>query len=217
MGRNLRPAWIYAALSLANVTYAVAQTLLIPSIPTIQKHVHASPVGATALLSAFFISGAVTAGLIGRLADMIGKRRMMTVQLVLSTSGALICALSSTLPLLIFGRGVMGLSAALFPLSASIIRDELRGSWVTHGIASLGVSVGLGSAFGLSLGGLVSSKLGYHWIFWIQVVFGLCSMIAVALLVPETATKSPGRLDILGTLLLGAALGGPLVAISLTE
>jgi MFS family permease len=211
-----RSARIFLTLSLANVTYAVAQTLLIPSIPDIQRHLHATPVGATAVVSIFFVSGAVTAGLIGRLGDMIGKQRIVTVQLCLFTAGALVCALAPNLLLLIAGRGVMGLAAALFPLSASIVRDELTGRWVVHGIAFLSATIGIGAAIGLACGGLVTDHLGYHWIFWIPLALGAVSTVAVALAVPESSIKSPGRLDVLGAALLGIGLAGPLVAISRT-
>jgi MFS family permease len=214
--RPSRSAQIFVALSFANVTYAISQTLLIPSIPDIQRHVHASPVGATALASVFFVSGAVTAGVIGRLGDMIGKQRIVTTQLALFTTGALVCALATSLPLLIVGRAVMGLAAALFPLSASIVRDELTGRWIAHGIAFLSATIGIGAAVGLATGGFVSDHLGYHWVFWIPLVMGVLSTAAVALLVPESSITSPGRVDVLGALLLGLGLAAPLIAISRT-
>jgi EmrB/QacA subfamily drug resistance transporter len=211
-----RSARIFIALSLANLTYAVSQTLLIPAIPDIQHHVHATSVGATSLMSVFFLTGAVTAGLAGRLGDMIGKQRILIAQLCLFTAGALVCSLATSLPFLILGRAVMGFAAALFPLSASIVRDELTGRWVTHGIGFLGATIGIGSAFGLACGGLITDHLGYHWIFWIPFAMGAASLIAVSLLVPESSVKSPGRIDVLGAALFGAGLGCPLVAISRT-
>jgi MFS family permease len=207
---------IFATLAFANVTYAVSQTLLLPSITAIQRHVHATPVGATALFSVFFVSGAVTAGLFGRLGDMMGKQRIVMVQLGLFTGGALICALATALPLLILGRAVMGVAAALFPLSASIVRDELTGRWVAHGIAFLSATIGLGAGIGLVCGGLVVDHLGYQWIFWIPLAMGLISTVAVAVLVPVSSIKSPGRVDYLGVILLGIGLALPLVAISRT-
>jgi MFS family permease len=214
--RPSRSSRIFAALAFANLTYAVAQTLLIPSIPGIERHVHASPVGATALASVFFLSGAATAGLIGRLGDVIGKQRIVSVQLALFTLGALICALGNNLQILIAGRAVMGLAAALFPLSASIVRDELPDRWVANGIAFLGATIGVGAAIGLAGGGLVADHLNYHWIFWIPLLMGAASTAGVVVFVPESSIKSPGRIDLVGGLLLGLGLAGPLVAISRT-
>jgi MFS family permease len=212
----VHPVRIFAALALANIAYGVSQTLLIPAIPDIQRNVHATPVGATALVSVFFVSGAVTAGLFGRLGDMMGKKRIVTAQLGLFAAGALVCALATNLPLLLTGRVVMGFAAALFPLSASIVRDELSGRWVANGIAFLGGTLGVGAAIGLACGGSVVDHLGYHWIFWIPVVMGVTSALAVFVLVPRSPVKSPGQLDVVGAILLALGLAGPLVAISRT-
>jgi MFS family permease len=207
---------IFFALFLANITYAVSQSMLIPSIPLIEKEVHTSAVGATSLMSVFFISGAVTAGLFGRLGDMIGKQRMVMVQLALFASGALICALANSLALLLVGRATMGLAAALFPLSASIVRDELHGPRVMHAVAMLGAAIGLGSGIGFTFGGLVAGQLGYHAVFWIPLAFSSCALIGVVTVVPKSSNTSPGRLDVLGACLLTLGLGCPLVAISRT-
>jgi MFS family permease len=212
----VRSARIFATLALANVAYAVSQTLLIPAIPEIERRVHTNPVGATALASAFFVSGAATAGLLGRLGDMFGKQRVVMLQLALFTGGALVCALANTLTFLIVGRVVMGLAATLFPLSASIIRDELRGRWMTEGISLLGAVIGIGAAVGLACGGLVVDNLGYRAIFWVPVVLGALASGGVAFFVPASSIRSPGRVDLLGAVLLAAGLAGPLVAISRT-
>jgi EmrB/QacA subfamily drug resistance transporter len=205
---------VFGPLAFANLTYAVAQTLLIPALPSIQRHVHASPAGTTALASVFFLTGAVTASLVGRLGDLFGKQRVVVAQLTLFTTGALVCAVGNSLWVLIVGRAAMGMAAALFPLSASIVRDELSGATVSNAVAFLGGMIGFGAAIGQACGGVVTEHLSYHWVFWIPFGMGVCAVFAVVFFVPASSVKARGRVDYVGAVLLGVGLGFPLLAIT---
>jgi MFS family permease len=210
------PNAILSALLLATATYGIAQTLLLPSLPAIQRHLHTSAVGVTLLISVFFVTGASTAGVFGRLGDMFGKRRVLLAQMTLFSLGALVCGLGSSLPLLIAGRGIMGASVGLFPLSYSLLRDEMPARRVPTTIAFVGGVAAISAAVGQATGGVVTDRLGYHWIFWIGLIGGVASIAAIALLVPESRETSPGRVDVGGAVLLAIGLGVPLTAISLT-
>jgi MFS family permease len=207
---------VLGALVLAAVTYSVTQTLLVPAIPGIQRDLGTTAVGATALVSVFFISGAVTTGIVGRLGDMFGKRRLLLIELALFSLGALLCALASSLHLLLAGRIVMGTGLAIFPLSFSIVRDTFPKPRVPGAVVVLAATGGTGAALGQALGGPVADGLGYHWVFWIGLITGLLSLVAVWVFVPESADRTPGRVDVLGAALLAVTLGAPLVAISQT-
>src|SRR5258708_26532222 len=94
------PRRIVSALVCATATYGISQTLLIPSLPSIQRDLHASPASATSLFSVFFVSGAASAGIFGRLGVMFGKRIVIQSQMVLFSLAALVCGLSQSLDLL---------------------------------------------------------------------------------------------------------------------
>ena len=97
MRRINRPSLTFAALGIAAAAYAVSQTMLIPSLPDLEKSLHTSPSGVSALMTTFWIAGAVTAGVFGRLGDMYGKRRLIVVTVLLFSLGSVLCALASTL------------------------------------------------------------------------------------------------------------------------
>jgi MFS family permease len=196
------------------VAYAVSQTMLIPALPEIAETLDATPGEVTVLMTSFWVAGAVTAGLFGRLGDMFGKRRMILVQLVLFCLGGLTCALATTLPGMIAGRVLMGCSVGLFPLAYSLIRDELPPKRVVQSIALIGGVVASGAAFGQAVGGVVSDSFGFRWVFWISLAFGLASIAAIAVFVPESSVQSGGRVDIVGALLLAAGLTAPLIALA---
>lgn len=167
-------------------------------------------------MSAFFVAGASTAGLVGRLGDMWGKRRILIAVLSLFSIGAAGCAASSALPLLILGRVVMGCAAGLFPLAFSIIRDELPPDRVSGGLALTSSSIGLGGAVGLILGGAIADSIGFRWIFVMAAVMGVTALLAVIAFVPESPVRVPGRVDVVGAVLMALGLAAPLIAIGLT-
>jgi MFS family permease len=205
---------IVAPLALATLTYAVSQTLLLPSLPRIQASLHTTPVGVTSLFSAFFVAGAVSGGIFGRLGDMFGKRLMLVVQMALFAVGSLVCALGSNLPQLIAGRVLMGVAVGVFPISYALIKDELPAASVRTLVPMLGGIGASGAAIGQVSGGLVADRLGYHWVFWIALIGAALSIAAIARFVPESSVRTAGRVDVVGAVLLACGLGGALYAIS---
>jgi MFS family permease len=205
---------LLGALILAAVSYAMSQTLLIPSLPEIQRQLGTSVVGVSTLVSAFAVAGAVASGIVGRLADLVGKRRMLILQLAVFCAGALACALVRSLPLLIAGRVLMGTTLSIFPLSYSIVRDEIPAESATGVLAVVSATVGIGSAIGQGVGGLLTGHFGYEAIFLLSAGMGLASMSAAIRWVPPSRVRTAERLDIPGACLLGLGLGALLVAVS---
>lgn len=201
-------------LLVAGLAYAVSQTAVIPAIPGIQARLHASESSAAWTLSGFFIAGAVTTGLFGRLGDMHGKKRMLSVVLVLFTVGSVVAALSNTIGLLIAGRVIMGAGGAIFPLAFGIARDELPPKRLPTAMGLLSAVIGAGTGVGLLAGGLISDHASYRWIFWLVTALAVCAVIGVVQLVPESPIKAPSRLDLIGAVLLSVGIAAPMIAIS---
>jgi MFS family permease len=212
--RKKSPVRVLIALSLASSTYSVSQTMLVPSLPTIQRELGVSLGAVTTLVSVFFVTGAVTSGVTGRLADMYGKRRLLLIQMAVFAGGALLGAVANNLALMIAGRALMGTAIGLFPIAFAIIRDELPAERVPGGIALVSAIVAFGAALGLGVGGIITDHLGYSWIFWAPFIAALVAMAFVWLFVPESSTTYPGRIDLVGAGLLAVAIGAPLAAIT---
>ena len=166
-------------------------------------------------MTAFWIAGAVTAGLFGRLGDMFGKRKMIVATLLVFSLGGVLCALASTLGVMIAGRFLMGCGVGLFPLAYSLIRDEFEPRRAVRSIAFLGGIAAIGGAVGQSTGGFVSEHFGVSSIFWLSVVDGPRRRS------PRSSPPSPSHRSALAAastwwerLLLTAALAAPLMAIA---
>jgi EmrB/QacA subfamily drug resistance transporter len=215
-GFRAKPLPIFLSLAVAVATYAISQTMLVPALPEIEEQFQTTPSGVTTLMTSFWVSGAVTAILFGRLGDMFGKRRLLVMSLLLFSMGAAACALAPSLALMIAGRVLMGCAVAVFPLAYALIRDELPAKRVVPAIAVLGGLAATGAVVGQSTGGLVSDHFGYEWIFWITLVMGLVSVATVLIFVPESPVRTGGSVDLVGAALLAFGLAAPLIAIAET-
>jgi EmrB/QacA subfamily drug resistance transporter len=166
------------------------------------------------MVTAYLLIASIATPIFGRLGDMFGKQRLLTVALALFAVGSVVCALADSLGLMIVGRGLQGLGGGVFPLSFGIIRDEFPREKVPTGIAMLGAIAAIGSGIGLPLGGVLVDGPGYHWIFWVGAVMGVLAMITSHFFVPESPVRTPGRVDLAGAAILAAGLTALLIGIS---
>ncbi|HMJ96645.1 MAG TPA: MFS transporter, partial [Thermoleophilaceae bacterium] len=98
------PVGVLVVLLLAGVSFALSQTLVIPALPEIGRSVHASPAAASWILSGFLLSASVSTPIVGKLGDVHGKGRVLTIVLLLFSLGGVVCALAHSIAVLIFGR-----------------------------------------------------------------------------------------------------------------
>ena len=202
-------------LCLAGTTVSLQQTLVVALLPSFAELFAISADDASWLITATLLTSAVATPVVARLADMYGKRLMMIVCILLMACGSLVAALSAgSFAVLIVGRALQGFSAALIPVGISIMRDELPKEQVSSAIALMSATLGIGGALGLPLGGLLFGRFGWSSVFWLSVVVGLAILVAVIVVVPESGVKTRGRFDLLGALLLSAALTCLLLVIS---
>lgn len=201
-------------LSLAAMTYALAQTTLLPALPEFIEVFHSDAGSVAWTFTAFLVAAAVFTPLFGRLGDMFGRRRVLVLALATFAAGNAIAALGSSLEVVVIGRVLQGTAGGIFPLCFGIIRDEFPADRVRSNIGLISATAGLGSGVGLIIGGLVVDHLSYHWVFWIG--GGIAAVAAATTLawIPESPARVPGRVDVRGALLLAVGLALPLIAVS---
>ncbi|MGY2744725.1 MFS transporter [Pseudarthrobacter sp. O4] len=212
--RSLSPGAITAVLALSGTLVALMQTLVVPLLPDFPRILDVTSDDASWLVTATLLSSAVATPIVSRSADMYGKRKMMVVCLAIMVAGSVIAAVGGSFLWLIIGRALQGFSAALIPVGISIMRDELPKEKMGSAVALMSATLGIGSAMGLPLAGLLYESLGWESIFWVSAGAGALLLLAVVLVVPESRVRTPGRFDYLGAVVLSAALASLLLAIS---
>jgi EmrB/QacA subfamily drug resistance transporter len=198
----------------AGLAYALAQTMVIPALPDLQRELGADPADATWLLTAFLLTSSVATPLFGRLGDMHGKERWLLISLAVFGVGSVVAALGSSLEVLILGRAIQGAGGAIFPLAIGIIRDEFPPDEVATGIGTISATFGIGGGAGLVLAGVLVDHFDVSWIFWLSVITTALAALAVWVWVPESPVRVRARIDWLGGALLSFALLALLLPIS---
>jgi MFS family permease len=190
------------------------QTLVVPLLPDFPGILGVTADDASWLVTATLLSSAVATPIVSRSADMYGKRKMMVVCLAIMVAGSIMAALGGSFLWLIIGRALQGFSSALIPVGISIMRDELPKEKMGSAVALMSATLGIGSALGLPLAGVLYESLGWASIFWVSAGAGTLLLLAVIFVVPESRVRTPGRFDYAGALVLSAALAALLLAIS---
>ncbi|CUR58828.1 Major facilitator superfamily MFS_1 [metagenome] len=205
---------VIAVLALAGMLASLQQTLVVPLIPDLPEILGVSPTTASWTVTVTILTGAVATPIVSRLADMVGKRRMIVIALMTMTAGSVLVAVGGTFVTTVLGRGLQGFAASLIPVGISIMRDALPRERVGFAVALMSATLGIGMSLGLPLSGVLYGNFGFESIFWVAAAGGVLLTVAVLALVPESTVRTPGRFDFLGAVLLSVALAAALLAVS---
>jgi EmrB/QacA subfamily drug resistance transporter len=198
-----------ATMCIATFMAILDTTVVNLGLHAIQGDLHVS---LTVLQWVLDIYNLVYAGFIltgGVLGDLFGRRRVFSIGIALFTFGSLICALAPNATLLICGRGVAGLGAALqLPGALSILTVTFpEPGERARAIAIWGGFNGLAMAVGPTVGGLLVDCFGWRSIFYLVVPFGAVALVLAFTSVSESASPKGRRLDLSGQVLSILALG----------
>jgi EmrB/QacA subfamily drug resistance transporter len=203
-----------ALLTIAGISFAVMQTLVVPALPFFQREFDTTASWATWIATGFLLSSSVLTPILGKLGDSYGKKRMLVISLGIFGLASLGAAGAWDLPSLIVFRVLQGAGAAVFPLSFGIIRDEFPPERVGVGIGTVSSVFGAGGGIGLVLSGVILEHLEWHWLFLVGGIPVLISAALVAKFVPESPVKTPARPDYRGAATLSLGLLALLLAVS---
>ena len=213
-GRHGNTTLVVLFLSLGALSFAVLQSLVAPALPVIAQDLQASTADVAWILTAYLLAASVLTPILGRLGDLIGKRKVMLIVLVILGAGTLLAAMSTTLTVLIVARALQGAAGAILPLSIGIVRDELPHEKVGVTVGLLSAVFGIGAGLGIVLAGPIVDNLSWEWLFWLPLVLIGIALVGVFFGVPESPVRAPGRLDLVGAGILTVALVSLLLAIS---
>lgn len=185
-----------------------------PVLASIAKKYQVGSADLNWVSTSFLLSTAVLVPLIAKMGDRYGHRRMLSVSAALVTIGSLIVAFAPTYGIFILGRVISGALVAFLPLEFAILRERAgERSGAAIGLLVGGLTVG-GSA-GLVISGKLASHMSLTALLLIPAVLMGAAFVVVTLFVPETTTRSTGRLDWIGAGLLGAGLAIGLYGVSI--
>ncbi|MFC8427049.1 MFS transporter [Streptomyces sp. NPDC057253] len=204
----------FAVLAAGAGVFSMLQSLIAPALPTVQHALHTSQSTATWVMTAYLLSASIFTPILGRVGDLIGKKRTLVAVLVTVAVGCLLAALAPSIGVLIVARVVQGVGGALFPLSFGIIRDEFAASEVSGSISNLSAVIAAGGGVGMVAAGPIVTALDYRWLFWIPVAIVIAATLIAVRYVPESPNRAQGSVNWLGAVLLSAWLVALLLPLS---
>ena len=208
------PRGAVAALCFGGLIAALTQTLVIPIQSELPRLLGSSPANTAWIVTITLLAGAVTMPVAGRVADLIGKRRVLLVCVGILVVGSVICALSSSLAPMLVGRAFQGMAMGFIPVGISLIREIVPPSMAGSSTAAMSATLGVGGAIGLPLSAWIVEQGDWHALFWVSAAAALVVLGLMAAFVPNVHDADPGRFDVPGTIGLAAGLVSFLVGIS---
>jgi EmrB/QacA subfamily drug resistance transporter len=181
------------------------------AIPSIQIDLHIKESTVQWVITAYAITFGGFLLLGGRMADLLGRRRIFIAGLILFTLASLTCGLASSAGVLIVSRAVQGIGAAIIsPAALSIVTTTFEeGAERNKALGIWGALGGSGAAVGVLLGGILTKYLGWQWIFFVNVPVGVLVFALTRPIVPESHADlghrqfdAPGAVSITGGLAL---------------
>ena len=203
-----RKWWTLLAVSFGLFMIMLDNTVVNVSLPSIRRDLHIGISELEWVVNAYALTFGVLLLTGGKLADLLGRRRIFVIGLVIFTAASCFCGIANSAGTLIGARTVQGVGAALMnPATLSIITATFppRQRGMAIGIWA-GVSA-MALAIGPLIGGLLTQHASWSWVFFINVPIGIAGIVAAFVFIDESRDESKEqRLDPLGLLSSGIAL-----------
>ena len=214
--RHAPPGVVLALVCVAQFMVVLDVSVVNVALPSIGRDLHYSATGLQWVVNAYVLTFAGFLLLGGRAADLYGRRRVFIGGLALFSLASLACGFAQTATELTAARAVQGLGGAvLSPATLTIIMTTFTDGKARHRAIGMWSAVaGAGGASGALLGGILTSGLGWRWVFFINVPIGAVAIAASYMLLNETRSPDANRsLDVPGAITATAGLGALVYAI----
>src|SRR5439155_15710734 len=191
-----RKRWFALAVIVAAQFMVVLDVAIVNvALPSIKTDLHFSQENLQWVISAYAILFGGTLLLGGRLADLLGRRRLFVAGLGLFSAASLLCGLAWSEGSLIAFRGLQGLGGALLaPAALALLMTTFaEGSERNLALGIYGAASGSGAAVGVLLGGVLTSYLSWSWIFFINVPVGVAAIALTPILLRDSRADLPHR------------------------
>ena len=200
--------WTLFAMCFALFMIMLDNTVVNVALPTIQRSLHiTNPENLEWTVNGYVLTFAALILLGGKLGDRFGRKRIFLVGLAIFTLASAACALATTDTQLIAFRSLQGVGGALLnPLSLSILVSAFPRKQLPTAIGVWAGISGLGLAIGPLLGGFLVENVSWSAVFWINVPIGVIAAGVTWWAVVESSDTTTKTLDVIGTVLVTAAL-----------
>ncbi|MGW6456243.1 MFS transporter [Streptomyces sp. NPDC055078] len=190
----------------AVVVYFLLESMLAPALPEIQAGVDGTTASVAWVFTGLLLSSAVSTPLVGRLADVADKRKILLSVLAIVAVGVALAGAATSVWQLAIGQILQGVGLSLAPLATGVIRDTQPAHLVRRGNGIIIAGVTLSTGVGPVLAGPIINAVGYRWLYWGGLVLLVVIGLAAAVATPAMRPQHRGDVDWTGAALLGSGL-----------
>ncbi len=205
-----RRRWIaLALLAMAQFVVVLDASIVNVALPSIGRGLHFSQDSLSWVVNAYVLTFGGFLLLGGRMADLIGRRKMFIAGLIVFALASLAGGLAQSEGWLIAARAVQGLGAAILsPAALSIVTTTFaEGADRNKALGVWGAVAGSGGAAGVLLGGILTSGLGWQWVLFVNTPIGLLAALLAPRLIDESRAEVESRsFDVAGAVTVTAGL-----------
>jgi len=191
------------AVFIATFMTAIEGTIVSTAMPTIIGSLHGVSL-MNWVFSVYLLMTAVATPIYGKLSDIVGRKPVLLIGLVIFVIGSTLCAMSNSMLTLILARVIQGIgSGAIQPLTFTIIADIYPLEKRARILGLNGSAWGIAAVIAPLLGGFIVERLSWHWVFLINLPVGLLTMALIWIFFKEDKREHEKiRIDYMGTIML---------------
>lgn len=191
-------------------------TVLVTALPDISRSLGTSPLYANIVLTSYLVGITAFIPASGRIADKFGARNVFAGAVALFMFSSVLCALSTSIEMLVAARLLQGIGGAMMsPVGRLILLRTVPKSELVRAMAWVLTPAMIAPIVGPLLGGFFVTYFSWHWIFYLNLPIGLLGIVLAWIYVPDDIRQSDRPFDRLGAVYCGVALSGLIVGLEL--
>ncbi len=203
-----------ALMAFSGLLIIYVETMIVPAIPIFITFFHSTYSNVSWILTAYIITGTVSAAIFGKVADMVGKKKIFLILGIIYTIAISFGGFTRTLDELIAVRAVQGLGFGMIPIAFAIINDVVPREKLALSQGIMSATFAIGSGIGLVLGSYITETLGWQWDFHTAIPVAVILLILVFIFIRENTVKEKQKIDFAGVAMLGGGLVALIFALS---
>jgi DHA2 family multidrug resistance protein len=194
---------------LAMIMNSLDTTIANVALPHLQGSISASQEQISWVLTSYIVGGVVATPLTGWAASRIGPKRLFIVAIIGFTVASMLCGASTNLSEIVIFRLAQGMfGAVMMPLSQTVMLDITPAAERGKSMGLWSAGTMLGPVMGPALGGFLTDRLTWRWVFYINVPVGIMAILGILTFMARDGDEPAKRFDFLGFGALALAIGG---------
>jgi DHA2 family multidrug resistance protein len=215
---GLRRTMVTICAMTATIMQALDTTIANVALPYMQGSLSASQDQINWVLTSYIVAAAIMTAPVGWIANRFGRKRIFIVCSAGFTFASVLCGLAQDINQMVLFRLLQGMfGAALVPLSQAVMLDSYSLQERAKAMSIWGMGVMMGPIMGPSLGAWLTETYSWHWVFFVNLPFGIFTVLGLLVFMDETKKDLQLRFDWFGFIALAVGIGAMQVALDRGE